>query len=136
MGAPLALLAQNFKVRRFVKLNASLERVDGEADRSKPAAKITSEIEKTQVQSRCRRDLNALQTRLFIFDSFATRGATEFVATLRVFARFAKRRARQISRCGWLAPLCCNAEGIALLRGHVQNATVAPMRLRLKTGGR
>ena len=52
MGAPLALLAQNFKARRFAKLNASFERVDGEANRSKSAAKISSEIKKTEMQPR------------------------------------------------------------------------------------
>ena len=61
--APVALLAQNFKARRFAKLNASFKRVDGEADRSKPAAKISCKIEKTEMQSRRRRDLNAFQTR-------------------------------------------------------------------------
>ena len=61
MRAPLALLAQNFKARRFAKLNAGLERVDGEANRSEPAAKIPGEIKKTQMQSRRRRDLNAFQ---------------------------------------------------------------------------
>ena len=48
---------------RFVKLNACLERVDGKADRSKTAAKISGEIKKTEMQSRRRRDLNAFQTR-------------------------------------------------------------------------
>ena len=59
--APLALLARNFKAWRFAKLNAGFERVDGEADRSKPAAKIPGKIKKTQMQSRRRRDLNAFQ---------------------------------------------------------------------------
>jgi hypothetical protein len=63
LRAPLALLAEDFKARRFAKLNAGFERVDGKADRSKPAAKISCKIEKTQMQS-CRRcDLNAFQTR-------------------------------------------------------------------------
>ena len=69
--APLALLAQDLKARRFAKFNAGFERVDGEADRSKPAAKITGEIEKTQVQARRRSDLKALQKPLFILVSFA-----------------------------------------------------------------
>ena len=71
MGAPLALLAQNFKAWRFAKLNAGLERVDGEADRAEPAAKIPGEIEKTQMQSRRRRDLNAFQRAPLFLDSFA-----------------------------------------------------------------
>jgi hypothetical protein len=98
--APLALRAENFKASRFVKLNASLERVDGEADRSKPAAKISREIEKTQVQSRRRRDLNALQTRLFVPDFFAAHGAIEFFATLRDFGCFAKRGAPDPAKSG------------------------------------
>ena len=52
---------RNFKAWRFAKLNAGLERVDGEANRSKPAAKIPGKIKKTQMQSRRRRDLNAFQ---------------------------------------------------------------------------
>ena len=100
LRAPLALLAQNFKAWRFAKLNAGFERVDGEADRSKPAAKISGKIEKTQMQSRRRRDLNAFQRAPLFLDSFAAYGSTEFVATLRNFARFAKRRTRQITRRG------------------------------------
>ena len=61
--APLALLAQNFKAWRLAKLNAGLERVDGETDRSELSAEIPVEIEKTQMQARRRRDLNALQLR-------------------------------------------------------------------------
>ena len=100
MRAPLALLAQNFKAWRFAKLNAGFERVDGEADRSKPAAKISGEIKKTQMQSRRRRDLNAFQRAPLLLDSFAAHGSNEFVATLRNFARFAKRRTRRTMRRG------------------------------------
>ncbi len=92
MGAPLALLAQNFKAWRFAKLNPGFERVDGEANRSKSATKISSEIKKTQMQSRRRRDLNAFQRAPLLLNSFAASGSSEFVATLRNFARFAKRR--------------------------------------------
>src|ERR1700722_9962528 len=92
MGAPLALLAQNFKARRFAKLNAGFERFDGEADRSKSTAKIPGEIKKTQMQSRRRRDLNAFQRAPLLLDSFAACGLDECVATLRNFAPFAKRR--------------------------------------------
>src|ERR1700727_362751 len=92
MGAPLALLAQNFKARRFAKLNAGFERIDGEANRSKSAARTPSEIKKTQMQSRRRRDLNAFQRAPLLLDSFAACGLDEFAPTLRNFARFAKRR--------------------------------------------
>jgi len=71
LRAPLALLAQNLKARRFAKLNAGFERVDGEANRSKSATKISSEIKKTQMQSRRRRDLNAFQRAPLLLDSFA-----------------------------------------------------------------
>jgi hypothetical protein len=74
MGAPLALLAQNFKAQRLAKLNAGFERVDGEANRSKSATKISSEIKKTQMQSRCRLDLNAFQRVPLLLDSFAAYG--------------------------------------------------------------
>src|ERR1700721_534256 len=74
MDAPLALLAQNFKARRFAKLNPGFERVDGEANRSKSATQISSEIEKTQMQSRRRRDLNAFQRAPLLLDSFAAQG--------------------------------------------------------------
>src|SRR5580658_11327052 len=63
MRAPLALLAQDFEARGFVKLNAGLERVDGETDRSEPPAEVPVEIEKTQMQARRRRNPNALQLR-------------------------------------------------------------------------
>jgi hypothetical protein len=82
MGAPLPLLAQNFKARRFGELNAGFERVDGKADRSKPAAKISSEIKETQMQSRRRRDLNAFQRAPLLLESFAVSGLSEFAATL------------------------------------------------------
>ena len=85
MGAPLALLAQNFKARRFAKLNAGFERVDGEANRSKSATKIPSEIKKTQMQSRRRRDLNAFQRAPLLLDSFAASGLSEFVAHCETF---------------------------------------------------
>ena len=100
MRAPLALLAQNFKVRRFAKLNAGFERVDGEANRSKSATKIPSKIKKAQMQSRRRRDLNAFQRAPLLLDSFAAHGLDEFAATLRNFARFAKRRTRRTMRRG------------------------------------
>ena len=89
--APFALLAQNFKALRFAKLNAGLERVNGEADRAKPAAKISGEIEKTQMQSRRRRDLNAFQRAPLFLDSFAAYGFKRIRLTLRDFAPFAKR---------------------------------------------
>ena len=100
LRAPLALLAQNLEACRFAKLNAGFEPVDGEADRSKPAAKISGKIKKTQMQSRCRRDLNAFQRAPLLLDSFAAYGSSKFFATLRNFARFAKRRTRQIGRRG------------------------------------
>src|ERR1700677_3210747 len=74
LRGPLALLAQNLKAWRFAKLNAGFEPVDGEADRSKPAAKITGKIKKTQMQSRRRRDLNAFQRAPLLLDSFAACG--------------------------------------------------------------
>jgi hypothetical protein len=98
--APPGLLAQHFKAWRFAELNAGFERVDGEANRSKSAAKIPSKIKKTQMQSRRRRDLNAFQRAPLLLDSFAAYGLDEFAATLRNFARFAKRRTRRIMRRG------------------------------------
>ena len=74
MRAPLALLTRNFKACRFTKLNAGFERVDGEADRSEPAAKIPGKIKKTQMQSRRRRDLNAFQRAPLLLNSFAAYG--------------------------------------------------------------
>ena len=73
-AAPLALLAQNFKAWRFAKLNAGLERVDRETNRSEPTAKIPGEIEKTQMQARRRRHLNAFQLRASFLDSFVAYG--------------------------------------------------------------
>ena len=61
--APLALLAQHLEARRLAKVNAGLERVDGETDRTEPSAKIPGEIKKTQMQAGRRRDLNAFQLR-------------------------------------------------------------------------
>jgi hypothetical protein len=49
MRAPLALLARNFKAWHLAELNAGLERVDSEANRSKSAPKVSGEIEKTQM---------------------------------------------------------------------------------------
>ncbi len=126
MRAPLALLAQNFEARRLAKLNAGLERVDGEANRSKPAAEISGEIEKTQMQARRRRDLNAFQRAPLFLDSFAAWGLSEFVATLRDFVRFAKRRRRQITRRG-------RAGSVAAARSKCHSHLLG---LRLKTGGR
>ena len=74
MRAPPGLLAQHFKAWRFAELNAGFERVDGEANRSKSATKISSEIKKTQMQSRRRRDLNAFQRAPLLLDSFAASG--------------------------------------------------------------
>jgi hypothetical protein len=74
LRAPLALLTQNFEAWRFAKLNAGFEPVDGEADRSKPAAKISGKIKETQMQSRRRRDLNAFQRAPLLLDSFAAYG--------------------------------------------------------------
>src|SRR3984957_1961234 len=71
MGTSLALLAQNFKAWRVAKINAGFERVDGEANRSKSATKVSSEIKKTQMQSRRRRDLNAFQRAPLLLGSFA-----------------------------------------------------------------
>ena len=95
--APLALLAQNFKAWRFAKLNAGLERVDGETNRSEPAAKISGEIEKTQMQARRRRDLNAFQLRASSSIYSPLTVSSEFIRTLRNFARFAKRRIRELA---------------------------------------
>jgi hypothetical protein len=91
MRAPLALLAQGFEARSFVKLNAGLERVDGETDRSEPSAEVAVEIEKTQMQARRRRNPNAFQLHASLHDPPAF-ASCDFLATLRNFARFAKRR--------------------------------------------
>ena len=146
LRAPLALLAQNFKARRFAKLNAGLERVDGEANRSKPAAKIPGEIEKTQMQSRRRRDLNAFQRAPLLLDSFAAYGLSEFVGTLRNFVRFAKRRARQITRRGspgdfepivtWVPATPIQSQCCGRPIKMPQSPDGGMLRLRLKTGGR
>ena len=62
--APLALLARRFEAQGFAKLNAGLERGDGEADRAKFSAEVAVEIEKAQMQARRSRDPNAFQLRL------------------------------------------------------------------------
>ena len=127
MRAPLALLAQNFKAWRFAKLDAGLERVDGETNRSKPSAKIPGEIKKAQMQSRRRRDLNAFQRAPLLLDSFAAYGLSEFVATLRNFARFAKRRGDKLCGRFWAHRDvgAHDADPLPTLRPPVQNATVA-----------
>ena len=63
------------KLGDFTKLNAGLERVDGETNRSELAAKISGEIEKTQMQARRRRDLNAFQLSASFRDPFAVYGS-------------------------------------------------------------
>ncbi len=98
MRAPLAFLSQNFEAGRFAKLDAGLEPVDGEADRSKPAAKISGEIKKTEMQSRRRRDPNAFQTRASFAQFMLRPQLKRIVVTLRKFTRFAKRRTRQMMR--------------------------------------
>ena len=131
---PLALLAQNLKARRFAKLNAGLERVDGKTNRSKPAAKISAEIEKTQMQSRRRRDLNAFQRA-----PLYPRSLRRLTVFKRVRWNFAKLcafcQAPHATNCATacspvsdLRPswrLSCNADQVAMLRWAVQNATVA-----------
>ena len=61
--APLALVAQNLKAWCFAQLNAGFECVNSETNRSEASAKIPGKIEKTQMQARRRRDLNASQLR-------------------------------------------------------------------------
>jgi hypothetical protein len=137
MGAPLALLAQNFKARRFAKLNAGFERVDGEANRSKSATKIPSEIKKTQMQSRRRRDLNAFQRAPLLLDSFAASGLSEFVATLRDFVRFAKRRGDRL--CDGFGPIVTWAPTTSINSqrcGRPFKMAQSPDGFRLTTGGR
>jgi hypothetical protein len=70
---PLALRPDNFETRRSAKMNARLECIDSETNRSEPSAKIPGEIEKAQVETRRGRNLNAFQLRLFssIHSSFA-----------------------------------------------------------------
>ena len=97
---PLALLAQNFKARRFAKLNAGLERVDGETNRSEPAAKIPGKIEKTQMQARRRRDLNAFQRAPLFLDSFAACGSSEFVANIAKLCAFCQAPKREHGSVG------------------------------------
>ena len=48
MSGSLALLAQNLEARSLAKMNAGVERVDGETNRTEPSAKIPGEIEKTR----------------------------------------------------------------------------------------
>ena len=128
MRAPLALLAQNFKAWRLAKLNAGLERVDGEANRSKPSAKISGEIEKTQMQSRRRRDLNAFQRAPLLLDSFAAYGLSEFVANIAKLCAFcqAPKATDYVMTARWrIVTGGLRRRSIATLRPPVQNATVA-----------
>ena len=100
LRAPLALLAQNLKARSFAKLNAGLERVDGEANRTELSAKIPGEIEKTQMQARRRRDLNAFQLRASFPDPFAVYGA-EFYRNIAKLCAFCQ--APKAGRCAMTA---------------------------------
>ena len=125
--APLALLAQNFKLSRLANLNAGLEGVDGEADRPEPPAKIPGEIEKAQMQARRGGDLNAFQ-----LERLAARSVSPFAA-----------RAIGLEHCETFSSLPSadtdKTQCAALLRGPVQNATLAQSRdktVRLKAGGR
>ena len=137
MRAPLALLAQDFKARRLAKLNTGLERVDGETNRTELSAKISGEIEKTQMQARRRRDLNAFQlTRLFssIHPPFAARRIHRNMKELRHVLPSAERdewRADGLP-ARWLKPFwdvsSDRRPGVTttrrMLRPHVQNAIV------------
>src|ERR1700733_1671000 len=131
MRAPLALLAQKFKAWRFAKLDAGFERVDGETNRSEPAAKISGEIEKTQMQARRRRHLNAFQLRAS--SSIIRRlrfqaNSSELCETLRVlpsaeYENCMTARWRAARRD--LAGCAANSTGpIGVLRPLVQNATL------------
>ena len=63
MRAALALLAQSFEAQGITKLNAGLERVDGETDRAESSAEVPVEIEKAQMQAGRSPDPNAFQLR-------------------------------------------------------------------------
>lgn len=59
---PFAFLAQHAQARRLTKLNARLESVNGQSDRSEPPPKIAVQIEKAQVQPGRRRNPNTSQS--------------------------------------------------------------------------
>ena len=111
--------------------NAGLECVDGETNRSELSAKIPGKIEKTQMQARRRRDLNAFQLR---------------ASSPRSIRR--SRLARFRGNIAKLCPLCQAREYVrhALQRLHATLAMrpfspIVPhrrgwCRLRLKAGGR
>ena len=132
MSASLALLAQNLEGRSLAKMNAGLERVDGETNRPEPSAKIPGEIEKPEMQARRRRDLNAFQLRRLFSSIHPPSGARNSIGTLRNFACFAKQGE---SLCddgspagdliGAARDVCGRgSDQIAMLRALIQNATV------------
>ena len=74
-------------------MNAGLERVDGETDRTEPSAKIPGKIKKTEMQARRRRDLNAFQLRVSFPRSIRRprlNGIHRNIAKLRVFRQAPK----------------------------------------------
>ena len=94
MSGSLALLAHNLEARSLAKMNAGVERVDGETNRTEPSAKIPGEIEKPEMQARRRRDLNAFQLRRLFSSIHSPPRARNSIGTLRNFVCFAKRRRR------------------------------------------
>jgi hypothetical protein len=95
---PLAFFAQCFEAHGVAKLNARLECIDGEPDRTESAAEVAIEIEKAQMQARSRGNPNAFQLRGLTRDRSPALAWRELMATLRNFAPFAKRRTRE--SCG------------------------------------
>ena len=122
------------KLGASAKMNAGLERVDGETNRSEPSAKIPGEIEKTQMQTRRRRDLNAFQLRASSPRSIRRlrlrrihRNIAKLCARLPSARRDVARQAlagrglRSSRRVRWRP----GSDLFAMLRSPVQNATLA-----------
>jgi hypothetical protein len=120
-----------------------LESVDGEANRSEPAAKISGKIKKTQMQSRRRLNLNAFQ-RAPLFPIIrrvkVQANLPHLCETLRVLPSAAPDRSQddEIPLGRLTLSMSEEVDQVPTLRPSDQNATVARWRaeVRLKTGAR
>ena len=147
MRAPLALLAHGFEAWGFVKLNAGLERVDGETDRSKQSAELAVEIEKTQMQARRRRNPNAFQLRASLHDQSAGFRLVRFprdIAKLCALCQAPPLEPRSIARretgvlpdALWTASVNGTAEYCGRRGKMAQSPREATIRVMVKAGRR
>lgn len=141
--APLALLARRFEAQGLAKLNAGLERGDGEADRAKFPAEVAIEIEKAQMQARRSRDPNAFQLRLTPIRSPACRPARHDrnIAKLRRVCQARDTRLLpHVRHFHALAPGRLEAQASSaraeIAGGSMSHSRTATCGSRLKTGAR